>query len=151
MQFRFIKALLLLAAVTFVFPACETTGVGVGVGVNVGGDSGHRGGPPPHAPAHGYRHKHKKHGHDLKYDSGLGVYVVVGMSNTYFSGDLYYRFSGDRWEVSSNPSGGWSHSGNHKIPHGLEKKHHGKDKGNKNDKGKGNSQGKGKGKGKGNR
>ncbi|MFQ5585276.1 MAG: hypothetical protein ACE5GF_00390, partial [Thermodesulfobacteriota bacterium] len=40
-------------------------------------------GPPPHAPAHGYRHKHR-HGVELMFDGGLGVYIAVGLSGIYF-------------------------------------------------------------------
>ena len=47
-------------------------------------------GPPPHAPAHGYRHKHQ-HGVELVYSSELGVYVVVGFPNHYFSEGHYFR------------------------------------------------------------
>ena len=39
-------------------------------------------GPPAHARAHGYRRK-QVHGYDLVYDSSLGLYVVVGMSDCY--------------------------------------------------------------------
>jgi len=34
-----------------------------------------RPGPPPHAPAHGYRHKHRR-GPELVYDGRLGVNTV---------------------------------------------------------------------------
>ena len=34
-------------------------------------------GPPPHAPAHGYRHKHPD-GVELVYKSNIGGYAVVG-------------------------------------------------------------------------
>ena len=47
-------------------------------------------GPPPHAPAHGYRHKHE-HGVELVFDSQLGVYVVVGWKDHFFSAGRYYR------------------------------------------------------------
>jgi len=39
-------------------------------------------GPPAHAPANGYRYKYQ--GHDMVYDSGLGVYVVIGQSSVYY-------------------------------------------------------------------
>ncbi len=37
------------------------------------GAGGHRGNPPPHAPAHGYRHYHPADGMELVFDSELGV------------------------------------------------------------------------------
>lgn len=99
-------------------------------------------GPPPHAPAHGYRHKHKD-GRDLRYDKGLGVYVVVGSTEVYFSEGRYIRISGDSWEVSVGTTGPWEPVIVESIPPGLKKKH-GKGKKKPGKKG-----GKGKGKGKG--
>ena len=64
-------------------------------------------GPPPHAPAHGYRHKHHD-GHQLEYDSKIGAYIVVNVPDTYFANDLYLRMSTDgRWMVSGTLGGGW--------------------------------------------
>ena len=51
-------------------------------------------GPPPHAPAHGYRHKAQRHGAELEFDSGLGVYVVVGVPLHYYLDGLYLRLDG---------------------------------------------------------
>ena len=48
-----------------------------------------KGGPPPWAPAHGYRHKH--HGADLVFDAHIGVYVVVGHPHVYFHDGHYFR------------------------------------------------------------
>jgi hypothetical protein len=61
-------------------------------------DHGHKGkgGPPPWAPAHGYRHKH--HGPDLVFDAHLGVYVVVGHPHVYFHDGHYFRRAHSRWE-----------------------------------------------------
>jgi hypothetical protein len=53
-------------------------------------------GPPPHAPAHGYRHRH--HGPDLVFDSRLGVYVAVGHPHVYFHGGHYYRRVSSGWQ-----------------------------------------------------
>src|SRR5262245_650986 len=50
----------------------------------------HHGGPPPWAPAHGYRHKQHRayQSHEgsveLVFDSGIGVYAVVGFPNYYW-------------------------------------------------------------------
>src|SRR5262245_11687981 len=47
-------------------------------------------GPPPWAPAHGHRRHHQRaYQHrdatvDMVFDSGLGVYVVVGLPNYYY-------------------------------------------------------------------
>ncbi len=60
-------------------------------------DEGHGHGPPPWAPAHGYRRNHQRaYQHrdatvDLAFDSGLGVYVVVGLPNYYYWDGFYLR------------------------------------------------------------
>jgi hypothetical protein len=54
-------------------------------------------GPPPWAPAHGYRAKHPQ-GPELRFDAGLGVYVVVGQPELYFYGEHYFRFVTAHWE-----------------------------------------------------
>lgn len=72
-------------------------------------------GPPPHAPAHGYRQKY--HGYDLEYDSDLGVYLVLGMAGIYFIDGIYYRSSDNGWYYSDRPNGGW-HTYRKKNPPG---------------------------------
>lgn len=102
-------------------------------------------GPPPHAPAHGYRHKHKSH--DMEYDSGVGVYVVVGLNDHFFDDGLYFRYRSGNWEVSVNLNSGWGPADQRVVPHKLwkSKNHHS----NGNNKGKGhNKEHPGKGKGK---
>jgi hypothetical protein len=78
-------------------------------------------GPPPHAPAHGHRRKHQ-HGVELVYNSGLGVYVVVGFSNHYYSEDHYFRLSGENWEISTHIKGPWIVSSIDVLPSGLKVK-----------------------------
>ena len=78
-------------------------------------------GPPPHAPAHGYRHKHRD-GVELIYKSNIGVYVVVGYTEHYFHKDRYYRMNNGSWEVSRHISKGWSCVSGKKLPPGLRKK-----------------------------
>jgi hypothetical protein len=92
-------------------------------------------GPPPHAPAHGYRHKHR-HGVELRYDSGLGVYVVIEIPGMYFNDGLYIQCSSKGyWEVGYHYKGPWRIAVGNEIPAKLDQK-----------KGKG-KQGKAKGKG----
>jgi hypothetical protein len=81
-----------------------------------------RTGPPPHAPAHGYRHKHRD-GVELVYKSDIGVYVVVGYDGHYFHKDTYYRLRDDRWQVSVRIDGKWTPVSKKKIPPGLRKRH----------------------------
>ncbi len=107
-----LQTLLLLLGVSVFLTGCHTTNIY---------EPRHEGyGPPPHAPAHGYRAKY--HGHDLMYDAGLGVYIVVGLPHIYFHDGLYYRFDHDEWYYSDRPDHGWKKSGKSKIPPGLAKK-----------------------------
>ena len=93
----------------------------------------HKPGPPPHAPAHGYRYKNPD-GHELEYDSGLGVYIVVRVPDTYFANNLYIRLSSDgRWLVSASLDRGWRPAPGNEIPHKL-KEHKDKSKHKKNKK-----------------
>ena len=94
------------------------------------------GGPPAHAPAHGYRnkeHKQRYKGVDLVFDTGLGVYVVVDMDEYFFDNGSFYRYRDNNWEVSIDIDRGWMIVASSKIPHGLlASRHgngHGKDKG----------------------
>ena len=84
----------------------------------------HRSGPPPHAPAHGYRHKHATHAGDidLVFDSGLGLYVVVGRPGHYFHRDRYYRQVESGWRVSARIDTGWAVVTLRELPLGLAKK-----------------------------
>jgi hypothetical protein len=78
-------------------------------------------GPPAHARAHGYRRKQLA-GVELVYDSGLGVYVVVGFPDHYYCDGYFYRFSGTLWELSLKPNGGWASVSEHSLPPGLRAK-----------------------------
>jgi len=106
-----------------------------------------RHGPPPHAPAHGYRCKHR-HGHDdveLVYDSALQVYVVVGRSNHYFLDGYYFRVTDGGWYSCKAVTGPWVRCSKERVPPGLSKKHYSSSSSDS----KGQDQGKGKSKGKG--
>jgi hypothetical protein len=108
--------------------------------------SGH--GPPPWAPAHGYRHKHQRayQSHsgtvDLVFDSGLGVYVVVGLPNYYYWDGWYLRLDAGRWVQAPHLDSRWSPCPVDRVPGGLRAK---ADKSNK--PGKGHAKGKSKGHG----
>lgn len=92
-------------------------------------------GPPPHAPAHGYRHKHAS-GVDLRFDSDLALYVVVGELDHYFHKNEFYRLYESVWEVAAALEGPWSSVSAGHLPPGLGKKHPGKAKGHGKGKGK---------------
>ncbi|MBC8208216.1 MAG: hypothetical protein H8E79_03480 [Desulfobulbaceae bacterium] len=87
-------------------------------------------GPPPHAPAHGYRQKHH-HGVDLKFDAGLGAYLVVKFPGIYFHNGLYSRISPKgAWLVAPRFDGPWRVAVKGDVPQKL-KKNKGKKKGKK--------------------
>lgn len=103
-----------------------------------------RGGPPPHAPAHGYRHKH--YNHDLVFDSGLGVYVVLGRPDYYFWDNRYFRYYDGYWQHAADLDGRWYRDDGY-VPRKLyQSKGGGPGKG-----GQGKGPGKDKGQGKGNK
>lgn len=93
-------------------------------------------GPPAHAPAHGYRRKHAA-GMELVYDSGRGIYVVVGLSDHYYHDGYFYRLRGSLWEMSLKPDGNWKFVSEKSLPQGLRGKVKANGKGNGNGRGRG--------------
>ena len=84
-----------------------------------------RPGPPAHAPAHGHRRKHQT-GVELRFDSQLNVYTVVGHTDIYFHDGWFIRIRGDTWQVSATFDGPWEIRAAEWIPPGLRSKHHAK-------------------------
>jgi len=75
--------------------------------------------PPPHAPAHRYRHKHHE-GHELEYDSNIDAYIVFNVPETYFGNNLYIRLPTDGdWMVSATLEGGWRVAVGNEVPYRL--------------------------------
>jgi hypothetical protein len=79
-------------------------------------------GPPPHAPAHGYRAQHRDR--DLVYDAGVGAYVVVGFPDLWFFDGSFVRWSGARWEVGAEATGPWRVAPLSAVPVKLRDRHH---------------------------
>jgi hypothetical protein len=79
--------LILLSCALFIFSftACSLNRAGIHIG---GGKPVVKGGPPPHAPAHGYRAKHKYHYYPDAY-----VYFDI-------SRKVYFYLEGDKWRMS---------------------------------------------------
>jgi len=137
-KMNYFKTALMISFGLFFLAGCNTIGVGVqgpGAPAPPHEKSYHKKkGPPPHAPAHGYRHK-RHHGHDLVYDSGIGAYIVVNVPETYFGNNLYLKVSTDgRWMVSTTLEGGWRVAVGNEVPDKL-KEHKGKKKKHKKKKG----------------
>lgn len=91
---------LLFVFVLTLFVACSPTRTDVYVDdrprhadVYVGEPLGSRGGPPPHAPAHGFRKKRTYY-----YYPDSRIYFDVGRR-------LYFYLSGDEWQVSASLPG----------------------------------------------
>jgi hypothetical protein len=91
-----VLVLLICGVSVLCFISCSTTAGGVEAGVHIGEEpvvhGGHspHGGPPPHAPAHGYRAKHKYH-----YYPDSSVYFDVDRG-------MYFYLAGDKWQVSAS-------------------------------------------------
>lgn len=98
-------------------------------------------GAKAHAPkgkAHGYWRKHaeedhpaRQHGHkpkaELVFDSGLGLYVVIGYPGHYHDGHHYYREVDGSWMVSAELDAHWAPIHVQDLPAGLRKhRGHGK-------------------------
>lgn len=87
-----------------------------------------RRGPPPHAPAHGYRHAHGPV--DLRWDAHLGVYVVIGHPHHFFHDGRYYRRTAGHWERCGRwEKGSWKRIDATHVPSPLAKHYRGKGKG----------------------
>jgi hypothetical protein len=78
-------------------------------------------GPPPHAPAHGYRAKNQQDV-QLMFDSRLGVYIVLDLPGVYFWSDVYYRQAKEGWERCDRLDGGWIAVADTSLPPGLRDK-----------------------------
>lgn len=118
----------MIAVSLLLMTGCTVTQAGVHVSSEPSGTyTTQKGGPPPHAPAHGYRAKH--HGHNMRYDSGTGVYAVISYADTYFFNNLYFKMdSSGRWMVSSALDRGWTYGRDYQVPKKLKDKYKKKDK-----------------------
>ncbi len=110
-----IRSILIASAIIALTGCVDSAGVRYGDSSHQ--DSTYKSGPPPHAPAHGYRHKHRKH--DMSYDSGVGAYVVIGKNEVYFDDNLYFRYRNGDWQASVNLDSGWNDADKHIVPSKL--------------------------------
>jgi hypothetical protein len=101
-------------------PACHHQQGGAPGPEVVVNEPAHRG-PPPHAPAHGYRRKHRDAHADLElvFDSGLGVYVVIGLPGIYFQDEHFFRHTDAGWQISLHHDSGWTLAVQSDVPSGL--------------------------------
>jgi hypothetical protein len=69
-------------------------------------------------PVYGSAYDHGDYRH--VYNTGLGVYTVVGYPSVYFHDGWYWRYSGSHWQRCARPYGGtWSHIAPHYVPRKL--------------------------------
>jgi hypothetical protein len=104
MRENIMNLLCYLACIFFIISigACRTTSGGVQVGWEPDSEISHapcakkaaKGGPPAHAPAHGYRAKHKYH-----YYPHAQVYFDI-------SREVYFYIEGNAWRMSASLPGG---------------------------------------------
>ena len=85
----------------------------------------HQPGPPSHAPAHGYHRNHHS-GAEFRFDSHLGVYIVLGHADVYFHDGWFVRIRSGIWQVSAAVDGPWEPRATEWVPPGLRSKHHAK-------------------------
>jgi len=137
MRFKTITSIVVISAIILLTTAsCSRHSVYSGPVIT-------KSGPPAHAPAHGYRRKHMHmHGVELVFDSGRGVYVVVGLSDHYYHDGYFFRLRSGTWEKCPKPDGHWKVISDKSLPVGLKVKA----KVNSNSRGNGKSKGKAKGK-----
>ncbi len=113
--------------------ASTITGLGVLMGLTlalngcvvapVEAERGYYYGPPPHAaPISGHRYRNGD-GLIISYDSGLGVYLVVGYPGLYWWNDYYYRERSGYWEWSHRHLGPWDRPRVERLPSGLRKRY----------------------------
>ena len=95
--------------------ACDDSRVRVSanIGTHVGGHHGH----------HGKYLTHTPHRHRVSYNSALGMYVVLGLLNTYYSNGHYYRYSNAGWHRSRDYRV-WSVLSAHSVPKRLYSRHY---------------------------
>ena len=85
-------------------------------------------GPPPHAPAHGYRAK-PRDVIELVYSSDYGVYEVVGRDGYYYQDGVIYHKDSIGWIVGRTLNGPWTSVTEAQIPPGLRSDHPGRGQG----------------------
>jgi len=70
--------------------------------------------PPPHAPAHGYRHHYRDV--DMVFDNSIGAYIVLGFDDLFFLDGHYMRFYDNRWHTADRYDGRWQPADDRRIP-----------------------------------
>ena len=110
-----LKAISIITLSGLFLVACDDTRVRIS-----GGSHGYSG--PSHH--HGGRHiTRTPHNHRVSYDSALGMYIVLGLANTYWNNGHYYRYHSNAWQRSSDYRR-WSRMQRSGIPAKLYSRHY---------------------------
>ena len=104
-----LKILATVALSSLFLTACNSSHVRGGVSIG----TGHHGGYLTHTP---YNHR-------LSYNSALGLYTVIGLSNTYYNNGHYYRYNGSHWHRSRDYRA-WSILTTKAVPSRLYARHY---------------------------
>jgi len=98
------RMVLVCIAMVALFGGCRTFG-SVGVGMEAGGpppphyeEPPHGKGPPPHAPAHGYREMHRYRYYpeaQVYYDTGSHIYFFIDNGGWQMGATLPHHFAND--------------------------------------------------------
>ena len=123
MKFKMLSVIIVIYILLMIV-SCRSFSFSMGSGRHYGHN--HKSGPPPHAPAHGYRQRHE--GVELVYDSEMGIYVVIDFPDCYYFKGRYYRFGESQWEVGVSLKGPWKSVSSYDLPKGLQVKKKGKAK-----------------------
>ena len=78
-------------------------------------------GPPPYAPAPGYRTSYPAH--NMRYDGQLGVYVLLDLPDHYYFNNVYYKYSRNNWFYRYQDRDKWRSFDGRKLPPGLARKY----------------------------
>ena len=107
-----LKIAAIIALSSMFLAACDDTRV------RISADSG-----PRYHSGHGTYVSYTPHKHRVSYDSALGMYVVLGLLNTYWNGSNYYRYHNHGWQRSSDYRR-WNNVGVTYVPRKLHKRHY---------------------------
>lgn len=74
---------------------------------------------------HGGHHylSHTPHNHRVRYDSALGLYALIGLSNVYWDNGNYYRYHNNGWQYSRDYRR-WSGANQRNVPSRLYKRYY---------------------------
>jgi hypothetical protein len=79
--------------------------------------------PPPRAPYHGHRHRHRS-GVELRFDAELGAYVVPDAHALYYFAGAFARIHEGVWQASDSLDGPWRPLRAEWIPYPLRAMHY---------------------------